>query len=184
MKCKMRVKLFTILFMIGFAGLSGGCTQAMMDATMAQSVNEAKASHRETRQVVSAHDDNMTGQHQAMSPEVADEIALIRAEFTVALDAANARAEAIKSEALMHLTAAAKEMAVRFAGMPPNMPIWNTIESAVSGQPGVFDDLGIKDLLAALGIGGMGVGAARLGKSRGASDLARVESKVDAMKPT
>ncbi len=112
-----------------------GCTQAMMDATMGSSVADDRARAREVFAAIDSHDVNQTAQNKEMHPEVADAIDGLRAEYDAKMEAIEARADAIESTALRHLTAGAKEMAVRFAGMPANMPIWNTIESAVSGQP-------------------------------------------------
>lgn len=84
----------------GLAVLIGGCLVGgcAPDAFFAPSVDEAKQLHLETRVLVEKHDDNMTGQHQAMNPEAADEIGLFKQSFEDEVVRINERAKAVNSK--------------------------------------------------------------------------------------
>lgn len=78
--------------------LLSGCSQAMTDSFFAPSVVEVKKLHQETRTLVKAHDTNMTSQHQAMSPEVAAEIGVLKEAFDDKVVLINARADEVHSK--------------------------------------------------------------------------------------
>ena len=138
------VAIFQWLLLSLFFILSGaGCSQKMADAFFAETVAVCRAAHQVARDFLDAHDENVTEQHKAMSPEAADAIDVLRAEFAVQRTELQAQADAIHSSVGSNakgLALIGARLVERFAGMPPGA-LQGHLDDAEAIITGRIDDV-------------------------------------------
>lgn len=108
--------------------LLSGCSQSTADAFFAETPRESKLLHQQTRNQITAHDENMTRQHKAMSPEAAAAIDKLEADFKAKVAEIEKKAEKVHSK----VGEVTQTLINRFAGMAVGEPVASLVGSAVS----------------------------------------------------
>ena len=116
----------------------------MTDAFFAETVTDSRQFHQVTYDKIDAHDENMTGQHKAMSPEAAAAIDALRKEFEDKSAALQKRADDIHSslgENAGELIKMGLKLASRFAGLPDGASIAGLLTETVDTKTGELNNV-------------------------------------------
>lgn len=116
-----------------------GCSQAMTDAFFAETVTDSRQFHQVTYDKIDAHDENMTGQHKAMSPEAAAAIDALRKEFEDKSAALQKQADDTHSsvgENAGELIKIGLKLARRFTDLPDGASIAGVLTDTVDTKTG------------------------------------------------
>ncbi len=108
-----------------------GCTHAMTDEFFAPTFGDAKRFTEQLTKQQQVHDDNMTAQHQAMSPQAAAAIDKLKAEFDLQFAELNKQTDSMHNavgENIARLT----QLAARFIGIPDGLPLTKLFDSTTS----------------------------------------------------
>ncbi len=122
---------FTCTIIVLTLTTSTGCIRSMTDDFFAPTFSDAKRFAEQLSQQQQVHDDNMTAQHQAMSPQAAAAIDKLKTEFDIKIAELNKQTESMHStvgENIEKLTS----LAARFIGIPDGLPLSNLFDSAAS----------------------------------------------------